>query len=236
VSAEENLRIGDVTEENARAFFEKFCGWSRIERNEDVATSDGDKGIDIAYDAFSPYIGEDKAVLVSVKSRGNKQTASPMEDMIYDLKDKVETIDDSESFYEDTLGEYHGDISQVFSGILFLRYSEFEKDHYFEHLDKIEIKDRRQKDPKSVNVLSNYRLSRFKLLKDYFNTKDGQVQFYYDIRGMHRGRSSKPKLAYSYLFSDVVFGEISDENGEPEPFVYILQRPSKSPIKFFFQL
>ena len=212
---EERNIIGDLTEEDARAFFEDFCGWECLRSNYDYIDEEEDRkrGLDILYNPYSPYIGSEIGIAVSVKFRSNRARANAIKNWIYDLKNKVENADDSSGIWDNTQELFGEEISVLNRGILFLNLSEFNNEDFHQELKDIEMENLKRKNPVSVNILTNNRLIKLCEVAECFNNRRlDDIKFLYDFYGQHRERTWDSRLSYSYVFSDIILARDAEED------------------------
>lgn len=225
--------IGDITEEESRAFFEDFCGWERLAHQRDLLDEDDEqRGIDILYKAYTPYIGEKRGVFVSVKYRTNKPFSSNIQDMVDGLADKIEKLDNSENFWNGGDG-FDEEISEVSRGIIYTELENYDDQHYRNQLNDVEIGTFKIKNPLSIHMLSNYRISVFLDLVQKIKTKEefnyDELEFLYAYYAKHGSKELNSRLGFSYLFSDIIPGRVSGHD-----FILSLDEPTKENIDLLF--
>lgn len=173
------------------------------------------RGVDLIYKAFTPYIGGDQGVMVSVKYRTDQPFASSIQKITDKLAKKLQDLRDSDDFWNgnDNLQSEIGNFSRV---IQFFELKEFDSDYMRTQLEDVEITPQKRTNSFSINILANERISVFVDFVQKIRNNDDydydDLEFYYSYHGKYGGSEYDSRLCFSYLFSDVIPGKVSGKD------------------------
>lgn len=228
---EERNIIGNITEEQAQIFFEKFCKWKLILKNEDFSNTKfgTDKsGFDQLYEVNDPILNKKIYVLVESKFREDNKTlhSNILYDFIYGLKKKILKGQNPVS-WKDTVNEK---INNLRYGVLFLRFQNFSQEKIMKTMGSIAIsKTKRETIPPAIFTLFNYRLAKFA----EFANENKKIKYIYPAGVGQKSFETKSEvLSIFYLFSDLIPGEFTDKANKKQNFLISFEEPNADSLKY----
>lgn len=227
---EERNIIGRITEEQAITFFEGFCKWKLILKNEDFGDTKFGKdksGFDQLYQVNDPILNEKIYVMVESKFRENTAAirSETLRDFVYTLKKKLLKGQNPNS-WKKTVKE---DIKKLKYGILFLRFENYSDENIKNTLSSISLSETKRESsiPPTIFTLFNYRLAKF---AEFASNKD--ISFIYPAGlGQKDFKDSSDVLSLFYLFSDIIIGKIKEKT-QSRHFVISFEPPSLESTKY----
>ena len=228
--------IGNFTEAEVLAFFEKLAGWRLVFKDADARLGyplplplngfeEKDRGLDFLFSVWNPFTQAHEGVLVETKHVKAPRNLAPsvLREYVDTLKIKLDGVRSSDFHNEvDVRTHIDGTISY---GVLVLRHRDFDLERFRHVVSQLDIKKHRGSSVPVIAILTNHRLDAFIALKKQC-PPGYNLEFYYPRYIRNPSACFDRSLSLNYLLSDVVFGRFVDEEGNERNFVLSFDEPS----------
>ena len=226
---EEGNLLGDDTQEWALKFLTDRLKWEMVVQNYDISQpkTKSKSGLDTILQCFDPFYQKKVNIIMECKYRSEATSigVSPLTEMIYRLKNKVEIARVTTTFsYTRNEEKIHDGDKWV--GLLFLKLRNYDHQRLMDTINSVEVSGSKD-NPILVALISNYRLAK---LREFLKGRD-DVEFYYPVHAKNKDGVWQEYLSFSYLFSDIIAGRYKDK-GESIGFVISFETPSEESVKY----